>query len=122
MNIFTWLLLGHLLGDWVLQNDWMARGKKRGLLTLAGMTHFTIYTLTLLTMLWLAGVMQSNPTFYIGLSLAIFASHWLVDATDVVERWMNFYCQSKVEIVRIMVDQTLHLAGLALLVLVFWGK
>src|SRR5688572_24522826 len=122
MNIFTWLLLGHLLGDWVFQNDWMAKGKKRGLLTWAGMTHFTIYTITLLSLLWLAEMRERSLLFYLSLGFTIFASHWLVDATDVVERWMNFYCQSKVEIVRIMVDQTLHLAGLALIVLVFWGK
>ena len=43
MTMFSWLLLGHLLGDWLLQNDWMAQGKRQGFFTLAGLIHFTIY-------------------------------------------------------------------------------
>jgi hypothetical protein len=121
MDIFTWLLLGHLLGDWVLQNDWMVKGKKQGLLNPAGMIHFAIYTLTLMSILWLVGGINRQPVFYLALGLTIFVPHWLVDATNVVERWMNFYGQTKVEIVRIMVDQTLHLLALALLVILFWG-
>ncbi len=115
MDIFAWLLLGHCLGDWVFQNDWMARGKKRGLFTLAGLVHFTIYTAVVMGLLWLSGAVATDPTSFICLGSAIFASHWLIDATTLVESWMHFYRQSDTDMVRVMVDQTLHLLVLALL-------
>ena len=44
MNIFAWLFVGHMVGDWLLQNDWMARGKKTGMFALPGLVHYSIYT------------------------------------------------------------------------------
>jgi len=118
MNTFAWLLLGHLLGDWLLQNDWMARGKKRGLLTLAGLVHCAIYMAAVVGTAWLSGLRQSRPASYLCFAAILFASHWLIDATDGVDRWMRLLRQSRLELVRIMVDQVLHLltlVGLALL-------
>jgi len=120
MNIFAWLVMGHCLGDWVLQNDWMARGKKRGLFTLAGLTHFTLYTVAILAALQLSGAVDKTSTFFF-LGMAIFASHWLIDATALVESWQRFYRQSDLEMVRVMVDQTLHLLVLTLLTLFVGG-
>ena len=66
MNTFTWLLVGHLLGDWLLQNNWMAMGKKQGLFTLAGMVHFSIYTVIVIGVLWLSDIGKDRaPTFYL---------------------------------------------------------
>ncbi|MBN1484557.1 MAG: DUF3307 domain-containing protein [Chloroflexia bacterium] len=91
---YCWLLLAHLLGDWVLQNDWMANGKKRGLFTLAGLVHYSIYTTAILLGLWLGGVRARGPAFYLAIGGATFVSHWLLDGTDAVERWMRFFRQS----------------------------
>jgi len=121
MNTFTCLLIGHLLGDWLLQNDWMAKGKKQGLFTLAGTVHFAIYTATTIGALWLSGVRDKNSAFYLILSAIIIVSHCLIDAMDVAKRWMRFYRQSDVEIVRLMVDQTLHLLVLVLVTIFLWG-
>jgi len=114
MNIFNWLLIGHLVGDWLLQNDWMATGKKKGLLTWAGTVHYTIYTTAILFTLWLSGFGDKNSTFYLLLSLFIFASHWLIDTTDVVDRWIHFFHQSDIVMVRVMVDQILHIIALVI--------
>jgi hypothetical protein len=119
VNTFAWLLLGHFLGDWMLQNDWMARGKKKAFLTLAGAVHFTIYTTTIMGVLWLSGVRDREPMFFLAVGLIIFVSHWLVDATNVVEWWMRFYSQSDLASVRVMVDQTLHLLVLVVLTVLF---
>jgi hypothetical protein len=121
MNTFACLLMGHLLGDWLLQNDWMANGKKQGLFTLAGTVHFAIYTATTMGALWLSGVTDKNAAFYLILSAIIVASHWLIDAMDVARRWMRFYRQSDLEIVRLMVDQTLHVLVLVLVAGLFGG-
>jgi hypothetical protein len=118
VNIFSWLILGHLLADWLLQNDWMAQGKRCGLITLAGLAHFALYTLTTISFLWLAVQNNASPVQYILLGMIIFISHWLIDATDLVRGWMRFYGQRDQAMVRLMIDQTLHLlilGGLALL-------
>lgn len=115
MNLFSWLLLGHLLGDWFLQNDWMARGKKQGLFTLPGMIHFTTYTAMILIVFWLFNNFQIHLITSCIVASIVFVSHWLIDATDIVQSWMRFYRQSDREEVRVMVDQTLHLLALGLL-------
>lgn len=116
MNVFTWLLIGHLVGDWLLQNDWMARGKKQGLVTAPGLIHFAIYTSVVTIALWVSDVVEkSNGDYYICFGLLIFISHWLIDATNLVEGWIRFYGQSNLIMMRIMVDQTLHILVLAML-------
>lgn len=115
MNTFTWLLIGHLVGDWLLQNDWMAKGKKRGFFTLAGWTHFTIYTLAVTMAFWVSDMTNYSLTFYLLFSCLIFTSHWLIDTTNLVEGWIRFYRQSNLTMMRIMVDQTFHLLVLAIL-------
>jgi hypothetical protein len=114
MDTFSWLLIGHLVGDWILQNHWMAQGKKQDLLTLAGIVHGIIYTVTIMGALWLSGAVGQRPAFYLVLSALVFVSHWLVDATNAVERWMRFYRQSELTMIRVMVDQTVHVLVLVL--------
>jgi hypothetical protein len=121
MDTFAWLVVGHLMGDWVLQNDWMARGKKRQLLGVAGLVHAAGYTLTILGTCWLSGLRNGHAVLYLALGGAIFLSHWLIDGTRLVERWMRLYRQSDLEMVRVMVDQTLHLLVLAWLSLIVMG-
>jgi Protein of unknown function (DUF3307) len=112
MNLVSWLLIGHLVGDWLLQNDWMARGKKQGLITAAGMTHFVIYTVVLMTTVVIA-LSNLSPVSLIVTALVIFVSHWLIDATNVVDVWMQLLRQTDIPMVRIMVDQSFHLIVLA---------
>ena len=115
MNTFDWLMMGHFVGDWLLQNDWMAKGKKRRLFNLAGLAHLAAYTTTVVGAFWFSGVRDRQPAFYLALGAIVLVSHWLIDATRLVERWMRFYRQSDLEVVRLMVDQTLHLLVLAAL-------
>lgn len=120
MNIFAWFILGHLLGDWLLQSDWMALGKRQGLITRAGLAHYTVYTLSILVVLYLSnGIPLTSPSLLL-ISLIVFISHWLIDATNLVEVWMAVAGQRDQSTVRMMVDQTFHLLVLALLAQVFF--
>jgi len=114
MVTFAWLLLGHLVGDWLLQNDWMAQGKRQGFFTWAGFVHFAIYTAVVVGVLWFSGIRALGPGLSLILVVTVFGSHWLIDATDLVRWWMRLHRQSGLEVVRLMVDQTLHLLVLAL--------
>jgi hypothetical protein len=116
MNIFTWLLIGHLVGDWLLQNDWMAQGKRKAFVTLPGFVHFAVYTIVIMIILRFCGNLNETPTYYFGLGILIFVSHWLIDATNLVDVWMRLYKQSNLLMMRIMVDQILHILILAVVV------
>jgi len=119
MNIFSWLLIGHLLGDWLLQNDWMAVNKQRQLFTVAGMTHFAIYTACIAVVLWVAMAEISRVLplqRYLVFLMGIFISHWLIDATALSRKWSNFINQSDLPFVNIVVDQIFHLMVIVALI------
>lgn len=119
MNIFSWLFLGHLVGDWLLQNDWMAANKQRRLFTVAGMAHFTVYTASIAIALYFALAQTNQSLSFQSHALflsAIFVSHWLIDANALARKWASFSNQSDLPLVNIMVDQTFHLIVIAALI------
>lgn len=115
MDTFNWLVIGHLVGDWLLQNDWMAQGKKRGLITTPGLVHYTIYTAVVVTFLLLSPQDPTSLGIYLLIGGFVFLTHWLIDATKIVEVWIRTLKQSNISIMRIMVDQTFHILVLALI-------
>jgi hypothetical protein len=116
MNLFAWLIVGHLVGDWLLQTDWMARRKRLRLVNPAVLVHCALYTLAVACAIWLSshltGVRYSNLPGAVAL---VFASHWLIDAGNQPRLWGRLVGQSDFEFVRMMVDQTMHVIVLSLL-------
>jgi membrane-bound metal-dependent hydrolase YbcI (DUF457 family) len=115
MTLFDWLIIGHFIGDWAFQNEWMVRHKQDSLFNRAVFVHCGIYTLVLLVVLWLTTESLSGGDFLL-FGVVIYLSHWLIDATNAAEHWMHIFQQSNVLFVRIVVDQVAHLLILALLV------
>jgi hypothetical protein len=66
------LLLGHLVGDYLLQNEWMAQNKAKNTWVgwLAAIIHCIIYTLAVCTIMW-----EWNLIWVI----AVFFSHFFID-------------------------------------------
>lgn len=116
MTTFTWLLVAHLVGDWMLQNDWMARHKQDSLVNRAIAVHCIIYTFTLLISLWLAASKHAFQPSYLRFGLFILVSHWLIDAASLAKRWSRLFRQSNTSFVQVMVDQTMHVVVLACLI------
>jgi hypothetical protein len=115
MTLFEWLLIGHLIGDWAFQNDWMVRHKQDALFNRAVFIHCAAYTAVLLVVLWLAaGRLPLLDFVYFG--GVVYISHWLIDATNAADHWMRILQQSNVLFVRIVVDQIFHLLIIALLI------
>lgn len=118
MTPFAWLCLAHLVGDWLLQNDWMAREKRGRWWSAACLSHCGVYTLVLTAAYTLLSRPWSSDSF--GKTLffvtAIFGSHWLVDGFALPARWNRLIGQSDTNLVRIVVDQTMHLLVIAMLV------
>jgi hypothetical protein len=115
MTPFEWLVIGHFIGDWAFQNDWMVRHKQNGLFNRAVFVHCAIYTSVLLSILFSRYSDLYNLSEFILFAVIVGASHWLIDATNAASRWMDFFQQSKVLYVRIVVDQIFHLLILGLL-------
>jgi hypothetical protein len=116
MTPFEWLLIGHFIGDWAFQNEWMARHKQNALFNWAIFVHCGIYTAVLLSILRFLYSDLDAPLPLILFAAIIYVSHWLIDATNAATYWMQLLQQSDLPIVRIVVDQLFHLLILALLV------
>ncbi|MFC4711690.1 DUF3307 domain-containing protein [Planococcus dechangensis] len=109
MSMFDFLLLGHLVGDFLLQTAWMAKHKATKWLPL--LTHVTVYTAVIALFGLLAG----------GLSLSaialIFISHVILDRRSFVQFWVKrvqMTTGSESRWLSIVADQIFHLLFLAL--------
>ena len=73
------LLLGHFIGDYLLQNHWMALNKKKRIWPL--LVHCLIYT---------AVVCILTPELFSPLWLTIvFTSHAVIDGTHIVDKYLH---------------------------------
>ena len=126
VQVFTVLVLSHLVGDYYVQTDWQARNKHGGL-TDAGtarralVTHVTTYTLSFIpALIWLAdGVSGGRLVAAVAL---IFVPHLVQDDGRLLRAYMirvkGFEPMSNPQVAA-AVDQTGHLLmlfGIALLV------
>ncbi len=115
MTLFDWLLLGHFIGDWAFQNEWMVRHKQDAIFNRAVFVHCAVYTSVLLCVLFV--VADPYPLYiYVFFAAVIYLTHWLIDAPNLAEFWMHVFQQSDVQFVRIVVDQLFHLVVLGVLI------
>ncbi len=96
--------IAHLIGDWLLQNDWMSRNKAN-LRHPAAWTHAAIYAgLLSLALGWQAG-------------LVLGALHLLVDTRAPLRWWQNVFGQTRegpiAITVKVWADQVIHIAIMA---------
>lgn len=109
MNQFDYLLIGHLIGDFLLQTTWMAMNKASKWLPL--LVHVAVYTLVVGLFGFASG----------GLSLAaillIFISHAFLDRKTFVSFWVK-----RIQMVKgneqpwlsVIADQIFHIIILAI--------
>lgn len=104
---FGTLIMGHLLGDYILQNDWMARNKKNS--SVHCFIHCALYTLAMAAVITMTG--SSWP---IWAYTVIFGTHFLQDRTEAVPKLMDWIGQKRFKQdlspwSTIIVDNTIHL-------------
>ena len=78
-GMFSGLVMGHLVGDYLFQNEWMALNKSRGGNEIPGLVHALVYTAAVC--LFTADI----RAFWV---LVVFLSHWPVDRWSLAERWL----------------------------------
>jgi hypothetical protein len=106
MDLLAWLFAGHLAGDYLLQNSWMAMNKNKELLPL--LIHSFIYTLAIALFSLMGGGMKIP-----GL-IIIFLSHVVLDQRGFVKWWARKITQSNdVPWLITMLDQSWHIVILA---------
>lgn len=83
METLSLAFLGHLVGDYLLQNDWMAQRKKNQIL--ACVLHSVI---------WAGSIIFFTGWGWLPLVL-LFTVHCLQDRTNFIRHWMHFVGQDK---------------------------
>ena len=104
MTLFEKALVAHLVADWILQNDWMARNKtslRHPAAWIHGAIHAAVLTLALG---WVAGVVLGFV-------------HIVIDTRVPVAWWIRVFkkCEKSPEVVSITfwLDQTVHIVCIA---------
>lgn len=113
MSQFDFLLIGHLIGDFLFQTSWMAQYKATRWIPL--LTHVTVYTITVSIFGFLSG----------GISIwgiaIIFFGHILLDRKKFITFWVEKIQMAKgpsQNWLTIVADQIFHLILLAIAIYV----
>lgn len=110
--ILSLLIIAHLVGDFLLQNNWMqAKSRNSWVCTV----HVCHYSLPFIPLAAFAGL---PPWAF----LAIMVQHWFQDRFALHLKWMKFYQHTtpdKWPVGPLCVDQSLHLAFIAVCVVAF---
>jgi hypothetical protein len=106
MGLFDWLLVGHLVGDYILQTRWMAEKKVKQILPL--IIHSMVYTTTIALFALLAKGLS-----WWGICL-IFISHVILDQRAFIDYWaVKVNGNANIDWLKITLDQSWHILILA---------
>lgn len=83
-------IIGHLFGDYIIQNDWMALNKKKDSFTCAIHCFLWAWSVMLFGLPW-----SSPSSVWSPVCLVLFATHYLQDRTAIIVWWMKFNGQEK---------------------------
>lgn len=112
MSFFDVLLMGHLVGDFLLQTNWMARYKTSRWDAL--LAHSAVYTVSVAAAAWLDGVVLG----LVALALLLVSHAWLDRRT--FERWwarrIGGVTRAEDQWLVIVMDQVFHLLVLVVVV------
>lgn len=96
-NTLTLAIIGHLVGDYLLQNDWMALKKKKA--SLPCIVHCLLWTLSVMFFAeWYGwrdiGWASERYWFDWRVFGFLFITHFIQDRTQIIKHWMRFNGQS----------------------------
>ena len=107
MGLFNWLLVGHMVGDFILQTRWMADKKSQAFFPL--IVHSLVYTLAVTLLSSLAGGLSWK-----GITL-IFLCHLALDNRKFIDFWARrVNGNTDIGWLKITLDQSWHILVLGL--------
>lgn len=80
-------LIGHLLGDFIFQNDWMASGKKKS--SLICLVHCWVWTLCVMVGIFGLRSYEGSPWVWLASFLWLLGTHFVIDRWGFVRWWMG---------------------------------
>lgn len=105
MTVFSYLLIGHLIGDFLFQTSWMAKFKATKWIPLV--VHCLVYTISVTVIVFLGyGIL---PILAV---LLLFISHMFLDRRIFVSWWVKHIMKTEgaeSKWLCIMVDQIFHM-------------
>lgn len=113
MSVFDWLLVGHLVGDFLLQTNEMARRKAQNWPWL--LRHLAAYMAVMMVVLGALAWTHSVAIWAAGFAwLLIGVTHAILDRRDFTRWWMRVIgIPPDVMWLNIAVDQVFHIVTLA---------
>jgi hypothetical protein len=113
MSLFDWLLVGHLVGDFLLQTDNMAKYKEWNWPWM--LRHVGAYMAVMVILIVAYAVSHAVPLWAAGGGLLfIGGTHILLDRRDFTQWWMRQVgISADHSWLPIVIDQTFHLLVLA---------
>lgn len=104
--LLSWLIIGHFVGDYLFQTNWMAFGKTQRILPLA--IHALVYTISVALLALPAGGLTGQVI------IILFLSHMVLDQRSFIRWWVKTVNgKESPGWMNIIVDQTWHLLVLA---------
>lgn len=117
-DFLLWGIVGHLVADWLFQNDWMASNKMNPKHP-AGYVH-TLIHFVVLGLVW---SIFADLGDLLGPAWLVAVVHWIIDLRWPLEGWRRVLKQTRegpaALHVAIWGDQVLHILVLAIVVLVW---
>ena len=107
MSLFSWLFIGHLVGDYLFQIRWMAENKSSRFLPL--LVHSAVYTVIVALFARLAGGLS-----WPGIAL-VFVAHLILDQRQFIDFWAKkITSTSEIQWLKVALDQSWHILVLGL--------
>ena len=123
MSLFDWLLVGHLVGDFLLQTDGMAKYKADNWTWM--LRHVGLYLAVMVVVLGAYALSTPVPLWALGLGLLfIGVTHIILDRRGFTLGWMRLIgITSDLDWLTIVADQVFHLLVLVLVAqLLTWAS
>lgn len=113
MSLFDWLLVGHLVGDFLVQTDNMAKNKAQSWPWM--LKHVGVYLAVIAAPVSVYALHHPLPAWLIAVALLLIGgTHIILDRRDLTVRWMRLVGISPDHPwLPIVVDQVFHLLVLA---------
>ena len=123
MSLFDWLLVGHLVGDFLLQTDGMAKYKADNWTWM--LRHVGLYLAVMVLVLGAYALSTPVPLWALGVALLfIGVTHIILDRRGFTLGWMRLIgITSDLDWLTIIADQVFHLLVLVVVVqIVTWAS
>lgn len=124
MSLFDWLLIAHLVGDFLVQTDSMAKYKGQNWLWM--LKHVGLYMMIMSALLIVYALLHPVPAGLVAAALLFLAvTHVILDRRAFTNWWMRLVGISNDKLwISVAIDQVFHILTLAIVaqVLVLAGR